>query len=111
MTRVLALDFGTSGVRAGVYDLAACRMRATAEQPYSTSYPHRGWAEQNPEDWWEALRLAVRQVIVQTGDRDVTAVCVAATASTVVACSRSGVPLRPAILWMDCRAAAESKHT
>jgi ribulose kinase len=111
MTRALVLDFGTSSVRAGVYDIGSRTMCASAEAPYATTYPRRGWAEQDPEEWWSALRIAARQVIAESGSRDISAMCVATTASTVVACTRAGMPLRPAILWMDCRAAAESQRT
>jgi len=111
MSRILALDFGSGSVRAGVYDVESRAMEASVEQPYPTTHPHRGWAEQDPEHWWTALRLAARAAIAQSASPHVDALCVAATSSTVVVCSRAGVPLRPAILWMDCRAAAESKAT
>ena len=38
-------------------------------------------------------------------------VCAATTASTVVACKQDGTPLRPSLLWMDCRAAEEAART
>lgn len=111
MSLLLSLDFGTGGVRAGVFDTATSRMRAVSEASYATTQPRSGWAEQNPDDWWSALVAAVRQALDLAGATDISGVCVDTTASTVVVCTRDGKPLRPAILWMDCRAAAESQFT
>ncbi|SEQ28955.1 hypothetical protein SAMN05216548_103259 [Faunimonas pinastri] len=111
MSLVLSLDFGTGGIRAGVYDLAAARMISVAERPYATSHPRPGWAEQDPEEWWTAMKAAAAEAVAATGKRGIAGISVATTASTVVACRRDGSPLRPAILWMDCRAAAQSART
>jgi ribulose kinase len=111
MAHVLSFDFGTGGVRAGVYDTSALVMRATAEASYPTRYPRAGWAEQDPDDWRRALRLAGRTALERAGLSQVEAVCAATTASTVAVCQRDGTPMRPAILWMDCRAEAEARET
>ncbi|WP_159591153.1 FGGY-family carbohydrate kinase [Chelativorans xinjiangense] len=111
MTLVLGFDLGTGSVRAGVYDLDGGTMRGSAEERYETVYPHPGWAEQQPEEWWRALIVAGRRAVEAAGSRDIAAVCVAATASTVVACRRDSTPVYPAILWMDCRATREAHET
>lgn len=111
MTYVLSFDLGTGSVRAGVYDLAQRNMVAVAEVQYSTIYPRAGWAEQQPDEWWDALLIAGRKAIDKSGIHDVAALCVATTASTVALCTKDGKPLRPALLWMDCRATAEAQAT
>lgn len=111
MSYILSFDFGTGGVRAGVYDTGRSAMVAMAEAPYHTRYPRAGWAEQDPADWSAALRLAGRAALEQAGVRSVEAVCCATTASTVAVCLRDGTPLRPALLWMDCRAEGEARET
>ncbi len=111
MTLLLGLDFGTGGVRAGLYDLHSHKLVQVAEAPYTTQYPQLGWAEQAPADWWSALGKACRQLMSQAGHPPVAAVSVATTASTVVAAQADGQPLTPALLWMDCRAAVESART
>lgn len=50
MSLVLALDFGTGGVRAGVYDVVRRAIVGRAEAPYATTHPQRGWAEQDPAE-------------------------------------------------------------
>ena len=108
---LLGLDFGTGGIRAGLFDPLARRTVAIAEETYVSLYPRPGWAEQSPLDWWEALGRASRRLLADNGAPEIDAVCVATTASTVVACRRDGTPLRPALLWMDCRAGAEAART
>lgn len=111
MTLVLNFDLGTGGVRAGVYDVERRTMLSLSEASYSTIYPRAGWAEQQPEEWWNALLRAGRQAVEQCGSTEIAAVCVATTASSVVICDRESMPLYPAILWMDCRAAKEARAT
>ncbi len=111
MAHILSFDFGTGGVRAGVYDTEQRRMLGQSDAAYATHYPRAGWAEQSPEDWRTALRAAGRDVLRKTERTTLDAVCCATTASTVAVCKRDGTPLSPALLWMDCRAQAESDRT
>ena len=108
---MLGLDLGTGGARVGVFDLDTRSVVAMAEHAYPTAHPRPGWAEQDPEHWWQALGRASRDALRRAGDPDIAAAAVATTASTVVACREDGTPLRPALLWMDCRAAAEAART
>lgn len=111
MTRVLSIDLGTGGVRAGVYDIERRTMVSQCEAPYETRYPRPGWAEQDAEAWWRALLQAGADAVRRSGSGAIAAVCVATTASSVVVCDRGGAPLYPAILWMDGRAAKEARAT
>ncbi len=111
MSLLLGLDFGTGGVRVGLFDPDKRSIIAMDEALYPTTHPHPGWAEQKPDDWWRALCWATRRTIEKAGYPDVAAVAAATTASTVVACRRDGRPLRPALLWMDCRASKEAART
>jgi len=111
MATLLGLDFGTGGVRVGVFDLENRRMLGESEEAYETVYPRPGWAEQSPLDWWDALGRASRALMQALDSPEIAGICVATTASTVVACKRDGTPLRPALLWMDCRAAAEAERS
>ncbi|WP_119393009.1 FGGY-family carbohydrate kinase [Taklimakanibacter lacteus] len=111
MGLLLGLDFGTGGVRVGVFDLARRALLGESEARYPTHYPRPGWAEQSAIDWWEALGVATRDLMAKLGSPRIDGICTATTASTVVACKRDGTPLRPALLWMDCRAAAEADRT
>lgn len=111
MALLLGLDFGTGGVRAGLYDARAHRLLHVTEAHYRTTYPRLGWAEQDPLAWWQALGAACRELMALAGRPRIAGVCVATTSSTVVATQADGVPLRPALLWMDCRAGDEANGT
>jgi FGGY family of carbohydrate kinases, N-terminal domain len=60
---VLGVDGGTESLRVGIYDTTDGCEVATASCAYVTAYPKPGHAEQNPEDWWSALRIAVKDVL------------------------------------------------
>lgn len=108
MATVLTLDLGTNGARAGVYDLDARQLLASAEQGYPTRHIPPNRAEQDPADWWRALGTAVRSAHAAAGRPQVDAITLATFASTVVVCDRAGAVLAPAILWMDARATEEA---
>lgn len=81
---------------------------------YRTTYPRPGWAEQDPEEWWDAVVDATRTLLAEpraAAAGPVVALACATTASTVAVLDEAGRPLRPAILWMDSRAWAQSAAT
>ncbi len=108
---VLGVDCGTQSLRAGLYR-ADGTLLAQASQGYATDYPQTNWAEQQPEDWWKALCAVVPACLSEAGisGADVAAIACDGTSCTAVFCEEEGRPLRPAILWMDIRAADEAKR-
>ena len=111
MAVALGIDLGTGTVRVGAFDAATGAEVASAEGDYATRFPAPGWAEQDPDAWWRALCAATRRVLDQLGETTVVSIGVATTASTVVVAREDGTVLRPALLWMDCRAHAEAVAT
>lgn len=108
---VLGLDGGTEGVRAGIFDPAG-RPIAFARAPYSTTHARQGWAEQDPNDWWEAAISATRRAVQESGvdQAAVRGLAVACTSCTVVFSDARGRPLRPALIWMDVRAGPQARR-
>ena len=104
---LLALDIGTSSLKAAVYSLKG-ELLAGEAVPYATASPQAGWAEQEPLDWWEACCLAC-QAISRKGSFHVLAISVSGQAPGCVPIDRHGQPIRPAILWLDRRAEAQVK--
>jgi xylulokinase len=76
---------------------------ARAEHEYPLSTPHAGWAEQDPEDWWQASRSALRELGWSEGDP----LGYSGQMHGLVALGADDAVLRPAILWNDQRTAAE----
>lgn len=110
MTALLAIDLGTESARVAVYAQDGTPLGA-GESGYPTVFPRPGWAEQDPADWWRAVVHATRAAMASAGSPEIAGVGVATTASTVAVVDAEGRPLRPALLWMDGRAAAESALT
>jgi xylulokinase len=104
---VLGIDLGTSGVKALVAGAdGAVLGRGTARYPVRV--PATGRAESAPEDWWLATRAAIREALTEANQVAVTALAVAGQMHGVVLVDGRGAALRPAILWLDQRAAAEA---
>ena len=109
MSHVIGIDGGTESLRATVFDLAGRRI-ASSVAAYPTRFLAGTRVEQDPVAWWSALGLAVRQAVAESGVAAcaIEALCAATTCCTVVALDPQGRPLRPALLWMDVRAAQEA---
>ena len=84
--------------------------RRPERQRLPDAFPGAGLGEQNPEDWWRCMGEAVRGAVNAAGIRvkDVLALCVDTACCSVVAADPDGKPLRPAMIWMDVRSAAEA---
>jgi sugar (pentulose or hexulose) kinase len=102
---LLALDIGTQSVRALLFDprgelLAMGRLPI---EPYVSPQP--GWAEQDPEVWWDALGEACRRLWALPGadPSSVAGLALTTQRTTVVVADETGRQLRPAIVWLDQR--------
>jgi xylulokinase len=106
---LLGLDVGTGGTRAVLIDKdGAIISSATREhQPFAS--PRNGWAEQDPDDWWDAAAGAVRDCIskAQLGREDVACVGLAGQMHGAVLLGDNDQVLRPAIIWCDQRTQEE----
>jgi xylulokinase len=108
---VIAADFGTSGVKVGLVD-PDMRIVASTVVSYPLSLPAPSRAEQNPRDWWEALAGAVYELshrVERLAERAAGLVFCAQMCG-VVAVDGAGQPLRPAIIWLDKRAAGLTRE-
>ena len=59
---ILAHDFGTTGNKASLYDPDG-QLIQSCYRPYATHYPQPTWAEQSPDDWWQALIDSTQEVL------------------------------------------------
>jgi sugar (pentulose or hexulose) kinase len=102
---LLAIDNGTQSLKALVFDpegqlLAREQVKFT---PYYSQNP--GWAEQDPEVFWQALCQACQGLWSrqQIDKERIAGVTLTTQRGTVVNVDKEGRPLRPAILWLDQR--------
>ncbi|MDQ3507781.1 MAG: FGGY family carbohydrate kinase [Actinomycetota bacterium] len=108
-TYVMGIDFGTGGVRVGIFD-AEGNPTVFHGVEWETEYPRSGWAEQNPNVWWSSLVEATNKAITDSGmsPEQIAGISTDATASTVVVIGEDDEHLRPAIMWMDVRASEQA---
>jgi len=108
MPFVLAIDEGTTGVRAMVFDENSV-LRGAAYEEIVAAFPRSGWMEQDPLHIWAATQRVVADALTaaRVAPGDLAAVGVAVQRATTVVWERSsGLPLYPAISWQDTRTVA-----
>ncbi len=102
---VLAIDVGTQSVRALLFNPRGALVAGAKVpiEPYVS--PRPGWAEQDPEVWWAAIGAACTQLWADPAARKdaVAGVALTTQRATTVVADEHGVPLRPAIVWLDQR--------
>lgn len=101
---VLALDLGTSGLKVAVVDSDGV-VRSAAYQPLATRHTADGGAEQDADEWWQALGDAARAAMANAAV-EVDVVAVTAQYMSVVAVDARGLPVAPVIMWTDRRGRA-----
>ena len=108
---LLGIDYGTESCRVGIFTLQGVPV-VFAATSYRSTHPRSGWAEQSPDDWYSALIASTRRAMDASGlvAGDIAGIGFAATSATVVALDKKNDPLRPAIMWMDVRAAKQASR-
>lgn len=107
MKAVIAVDIGTTSLRATVYDEAG-RALHRCQRHNPPDYLDDGRVEQDPQSWLTHVRTVLRSAGQAVQDQVLEPVCIAVTAqrSSLIAVGATGAPLHPAILWQDTRCAA-----
>lgn len=104
MLHAIGFDLGTSGLKAVLVDEDG-RVVRSARQSYPLHVPAAGWAEQDPDLWWQAL-LTVTGPLLEGGPAP-DAVGLAGQMHSAVVLGPEDTPLCPAILWNDQRTLGE----
>ena len=105
----LGLDVGTSGVKA-ILVAPSGEVAASATSPLTMATPQPGWAEQDPEAWWEATLKSIAAVKGKRADARVAAIGISGQMHSSVFLDREGAVIRPALLWCDGRTTTECQE-
>ena len=109
MKYLLGYDLGSSSVKASLVDAAGGACTASdffpkKEMEIKSAKP--GWAEQDPNIWWENLKQVTRSVMQQAGisGRDIAAIGISYQMHGLVMVDEQLHALRDSIIWCDSRA-------
>ena len=102
----IGIDLGTSAVKLLLVDEQG-RIEREVTKEYPLSFPHPGWSEQNPEDWWKAVQHGVLQLTEHIDKSAVRGIGVGGQMHGLVALDEDDAVIRPAILWNDGRTGEE----
>ena len=104
MDYVLGIDVGTTGTKSALFSVDG-ELVDIEYLSYPLTYPQEGWAEQNPQDWWEALSETTRAVVKRAGVKEsVRALSLSTQGGCLVLLDKSFSPVYNAVSWMDKRA-------
>jgi len=102
---LMGIDIGTSACKAALFDLDG-KVVAQSTKQYKVYYPSPGHVEQNPQEWWEAVCLAVRELMQTSGidARQIAGIGVDGQSWSAIAVDSQGNVLDNTPIWMDTRA-------
>ena len=108
----LGIDVGTGGTRALLVDSLGNVVASASAEHENFASPRPGWAEQNPQDWWRACRVAVREALHSAGLAAGEIACIGFSGQMhgAVLLDSSYEVVRPAIIWCDQRSEAQCRE-
>ena len=116
-TLVLGIDIGTEGVRVVIVDATGFVMEDVCQEISHADIPDLppGYLEQNPQDWWDAVVLCLRQALSGLHKHgyapdEIVAVAVDSKSGIIVLLDEENQPLHPALMHDDRRAQAEAEE-
>jgi xylulokinase len=108
---ILAHDLGTTGNKATLYDREG-KLVGSAFFAYGTEFAHPGWAEQNPEDWWQAVCSSTKVLLAHVpGLKGEEIACIVFSGQMMgcVPVDKHARPLRNALIWADQRSVDQER--
>lgn len=109
--KLLGIDVGTGGTRAVLVDEHGRVIIAATAEHAPMSSPRIGWAEQDPEDWWNAACLAIKVCLERSGTtaQEIAAIGLTGQMHGLVLLDEHDRVVRPALLWCDQRTEEECR--
>ena len=108
---LIGIDLGTSGTKTVLFDSDGIP-QASHTVEYPMYQPQNGWAEQDPEDWWQAAAETLKCVLQKSGaaPEDVAGIGIAGQMHGLVMLDEKGEVLRNSIIWCDGRTGEECRE-
>ncbi|KEZ87731.1 xylulose kinase [Clostridium sulfidigenes] len=108
MKYLLGIDIGTSGTKTVLFDRGGNPISSSTAE-YPLYQPEIGWAEQDPQDWWNAVCITINQVIKDSNinPESISGIGLSGQMHGLVMLDGNGNVLRKSIIWCDQRTAKE----
>lgn len=105
----IGIDLGTSAVKLLLMDETG-KIHNIVSKEYPISFPHPGWSEQNPEDWFAQSMEGMKELIAECDKSQVAGIGFGGQMHGLVALDADDQVIRPAILWNDGRTTKETEY-
>ena len=105
----VGIDLGTSAVKLLLMS-ADGKIQKIVSKEYPLFFPHPGWSEQKPEDWWSAVQEGLLELVSDCDKSQVAGISFGGQMHGLVILDENDNVIRPAILWNDGRTTEETDY-
>ena len=105
----ICVDLGTSAVKLLLMDEKG-EIKKIVSREYPLYFPHPGWSEQKPEDWFEQAMDGIKELTAECDKENVAGISFGGQMHGLVALDENDEVIRPAILWNDGRTGEETDY-
>lgn len=105
----VGIDLGTSAVKLLLMD-GEGKIEKIVSREYPLYFPHPGWSEQKPEDWYEQVMDGMKELIAEADKSKVAGISFGGQMHGLVILDKEDQVIRPAILWNDGRTYEECDY-
>ncbi len=105
----IGVDLGTSAVKLLLMQ-ADGKISKIVSKEYPLFFPHPGWSEQNPSDWWSAVKEGIKELTSEVDRKQVAGISFGGQMHGLVVLDKDDNVIRPAILWNDGRTVEETNY-
>ena len=105
----IGVDLGTSAVKLLLMD-GEGKIHKIVSKEYPLYFPHPGWSEQKPEDWFAQTMEGIKELVGECEKSEVAGISFGGQMHGLVALDQEDHVIRPAILWNDGRTGEETDY-
>ena len=109
MKYLIGIDVGTSGTKSVLFDTQGKEIASCTEE-YPLYQPQNGWAEQKPEDWWNAVCKTLKYLSAAATDGEICGIGISGQMHGLVMLDENNEVIRNSIIWCDGRTTEECKE-
>ena len=109
MKYLIGIDVGTSGTKSALFDTLGNEIASVTEE-YPLYQPKNGWAEQKPEDWWNAVCKTLKHLTPYAKDGEICGIGISGQMHGLVMLDENNEVIRNSIIWCDGRTTEECKE-